>query len=150
MWNFARLAIGKPLGRSKMGLLEGFCRCTKGGLAVGIAVSSPAIFAIVGLAADYAISQLKVGELQAAADAAAIAGANEFALSGSTERSIEHVVQGYVTAQNSSGADKITSVANVNRKEGSVQVVVSEEWTPMFAHFLNANITPIRVSATAI
>ena len=118
-------------------------------LRCSIAVASPAILAIVGLAADYCVSQLKVGELQASADAAALAGANEFALSGSTERSIESVVQAYVAAQNNSGDSHITSTAKVNRKKGTVQVIIKEEWTPAFAQFLDSGITPIVVTATA-
>lgn len=132
-----------------MSFFTRFLQSTKGGLTVGVAVASPAILAVVGLASDYSVSQLKVGELQASADAAAIAGANEFALSGSTERSIESVVQAYVAAQNNTGGSHITSTANVNRKNGSVQVVIREDWTPVFAHFLDAKITPIYVSATA-
>lgn len=139
----------RAIGRLRRGLLTRFLKSSKGGLTVGIAVASPAILAVVGLAVDYSVSQLKVGELQASADAAAIAGANEFALSGSTERSIESVVQAYVAAQNNRGEAQITSVANVNRKKGTVQVVIRENWTPAFAHFLNAKITPIYVSATA-
>jgi Flp pilus assembly protein TadG len=146
----AKSATGESAieGLSKS-LLARFIQCSKGSIAVGIAVASPALLAVVGLAADYAVSTMKVTELQAAADAAAIAGASELAVSGSTERSIESVVQAYVTIQNNSGESHITSLAKVNRKQGTVQVVVKESWTPVFAHFLNANVTPIRVNATA-
>jgi Flp pilus assembly protein TadG len=146
----AKSAPGESaIGGLTKSLLARFIQCSKGGIAVGIAVASPALVAVVGLASDYAVSTVKVGELQAAADAAAIAGANELALSGSTERSIESAVQSYVAAQDDSGESRITSLAKINRTQGTVQVVVEESWTPVFAHFLNANVTPIRVNATA-
>jgi hypothetical protein len=95
------------------------------------------------------VSTVKIGELQAAADSAALAGANELALSGSTNSSIESSVIAYVMAQDNSGASRTTANANIDRKKGTVQVIVKEDWAPFFAHFINASITPIRVSATA-
>ena len=130
-------------------VLKRFWKSSKGALSVGIAVASPAIFAVVGLASDYAVRSLKVAELQSAADSAAIAGANELAISGSTNETIQSAVIAYVMAQDNSGESLTTATANIDRKKGKVQVRVEEAWTPAFAHFLNAGITPIRVNATA-
>lgn len=123
--------------------------CTKGGIAVGIAVASPALLSVVGLATDYAVATMKVAELQAAADSAAIAGANELAISGSTDSSILSAVKAYVTAQNNRGEENTTADAKIYRKKGTVQVIVKEDWKPVFAHFLNASVTPIVVTASA-
>ena len=50
---------------------------SRGGIAISFAAVLPALFAVVGLASDYAMLSKLRGELQVAADAAAIAGARE-------------------------------------------------------------------------
>jgi Flp pilus assembly protein TadG len=126
-----------------------FLPSTKGSIAVGVAIASPALLAAVGLATDYAVFSMKVAELQAAADSAAIAGANELAISGSSDQSIKSAAASYAIGQNNSGLSHTTAQAIINRKLGTLKVTVQESWTPFFAHFLNAELTPIRVSATA-
>ena len=44
----------------------------------------------------------------------------------------------------------MTSTADIDRKEGTLHIEVEEHWTPAFAQFLNADITPIRAHATAL
>ena len=126
-----------------------FLPSTKGSIAMSLAIASPALLAAVGMASDYAVFSMKVAELQAAADSAAIAGANELAISGSSDHSIKSAAESYAKGQNNSGLSETTTQAIINRKLGTLKVTVEEAWTPSFAHFLNANITPIRVSATA-
>jgi Flp pilus assembly protein TadG len=109
---------------------------------VGVAIASPALLAAVGLGTDYAVFSMKVAELQEAADAAAIAGANELAISGSSDQSIISAAASYALAQNNSGLSHTTSQAEINRKRGTLKVTVEESWTPFFAHFLNAELTP--------
>lgn len=120
-----------------------------GSIAVSFAVAAPVLLAASGLAIDYATHELKVAELQAAADGAAIGGAKEMALSGSGDEAIKAVAAAYVALEFIGSGSVVTSTEGIDRKAGTLRVALEEQWTPVFAKFLNAGITPIRVDATA-
>ena len=63
-------------------LFRRFARSRHGSIAVMTALSAPVVFAIVGVAMDYFMMVHIKGQLQAAADSAAIAGVKELGLSG--------------------------------------------------------------------
>ena len=66
--------------RALLQLLGRLLRETRGGIAVSFAVAAPALLCMIGVAVDYAnMSYMKAG-LQAVADGAAIAGAQELSL----------------------------------------------------------------------
>jgi Flp pilus assembly protein TadG len=131
------------------GYLAHFLRSVSGSIAVPFAVASPVLLAAAGLAVDYATHSMKVAELQAAADASALGGAKELALAGSSDESIKSVTASYVAMEFSGSGSTVTSTADINRKAGTIRVALEELWTPAFAQFLNSDITPIRVDATA-
>ena len=134
-----------------------------------MAISSPALIAAVGVAIDFGTYSMKMGQLQAAADAAAIAATKELALAPSTTQSIQSVAVAYVDAQLGqapaaapapkamamSGAapppptNGVTTEVVIDKVNGTVKVKVTEYWSPFFAHFLGADITPIKSNATA-
>ena len=124
-------------------------RSVAGSIAVSAAVASPVLLAASGLAIDYVTLQMKRGELQAAADASALGGAKELALAGSSDQAIKSVVASYVAMEFSGSGSVVTSAAEIDRKTGTLRVEVEEAWTPAFAQYLNAAITPIKVDATA-
>jgi Flp pilus assembly protein TadG len=129
--------------------LAHFLRSASGSIAMSFAVASPIFLAAAGLAIDYSTHSMKVAQLQAAADASALGAAKELALAGSSDAAIESVAASYVDAEFSDSGSTVTSTAYVNRSAGTLRVVLEELWQPTFAHFLNADITPIRVDATA-
>jgi hypothetical protein len=103
------------------------------------------------------LSKVK-GDLQAAADAAAVAGAREIQVAKSdakqvTSAAISHA--SYTLIGNPSATaqelqiEKLVVGASVVNNMSAVQVDIEEAWTPFFAHFLKADITPVKVSATA-
>jgi Flp pilus assembly protein TadG len=71
---------GIPFGLFGTESVKRFALNTVGGLAVSAAIATPAVMGTVGLASDFAIYTLKQSELQAAADAAAIAAARELSV----------------------------------------------------------------------
>jgi Flp pilus assembly protein TadG len=131
------------------GYLARFLRSASGSIIVPFAVASPVLLAASGLAIDYATHSMKVAELQSAADASALGAAKELALAGSSDAAIKSVAASYVAMELSGRGSTVTSTADINRGAGTLRVALEELWTPTFAHFLNADITPIRVDATA-
>ena len=125
-----------------------FLRSTSGSIIVPFAVASPVLLAASGLAIDYATHSMKVAELQAAAaDASALGAAKELALAGSSDEAIKAVAVFYVAKLSWGRAGSaVTSSADIDRGAGTLRVALEEFWTPTFAQFLNADITPIRVT----
>ena len=131
------------------GYVACFLRSASGSIVVPFAVAAPVLLAASGLAIDYATLQMKVAELQAAADASALGAAKEMALAGSSDAAIKAVATSYVESEFGDSESVVTSTADIDRKAGTLRVALEEPWTPTFAQFLNADITPIRVDATA-
>lgn len=99
-----------------------------------------------GIAADFATFTSKQTSLQSASDAAALAGAKELAAAGTSSKTIEASVASFVKANDSSSLQVTTQV---DSQKGTVTVQLVENWTPFFAHFLGADITPIVTHSTA-
>jgi Flp pilus assembly protein TadG len=133
-------------------------RETRGGVLVTFAMSLPVMMCALGLVSDYAMLLKVRGDLQKAADAAAIAGAREIPLAGTNEKQVISAAKSYAnynlagdlatSAQSAKGSDYEIE-ASVAKNFSAVKVDISEEWTPFFAHFIKSDITPVRVTATA-
>lgn len=123
-----------------------FLRMSAGNVAVSASLALPVLMGAVGLASDYSQFVSKRSELQSAADSAALAAAKEFTLASASDSTIAAAAESFAaaTTQNS-----ITTSVSIDSKNESVTVQVREEWTPFFAHFLGADITPVVVHATA-
>jgi Flp pilus assembly protein TadG len=138
-------------------LIRQFGRNSSGAIAMVFAVCLPALVSIVAVATDYVMMSRIQTELQSAADAAALGGANEFSLSGSTDSQIKAVAKsfafqnlfGSAKPSKDAGDGSVTVKVNVKRKSGEVEVGVEKQWTPVFLHLLSAEVTPIRVKAHA-
>lgn len=139
--HFLRGRLGNCLAR--------FLRSAAGGVAVQFAIVSPVLLGVSGLAIDYGTHSLKRIELQSIADTAALGGAGELAISGSSDSAINSVVTSYVSAKYDGTGSTVASQTVIDRKAATLRVVLEETWTPVFAEFLNADVTPIRVDATA-
>jgi Flp pilus assembly protein TadG len=146
--------VGKMLifNRTKRQLVCGSAmalwRSTAGSTAMMFAVSLPAIMGAVGVASDFAIYNMKQEKLQAAADDAALAGAKEFAVATSSKTAMENSAKDFALASYSGGA-KIDVAVNVDSSKKTVTVDLNEVWSPFFAHFLGAQVTPVVAHATA-
>ncbi|NMD06821.1 MAG: hypothetical protein GYA66_02455 [Phyllobacteriaceae bacterium] len=123
-----------------------FLRATAGNMAITAALSAPVLMGALGLAADYAQFASKRSELQAAADSAALAAAREFSISSATDSTIAAAAKSFAAGSTNSPIKTTVSIDNANE---AVTVSVREDWTPFFAHFLGADITPVIVDATA-
>ncbi len=144
--------------RQSGGMLRGFVSAPDGGIGMSFAVMLPLLFAIVGVASDYAMMGKLKSELQAAADGAAMAGAREIPLSMSNVTQVTSAVMSFaayrLTDDPSASAEKLASrnlsvdVAVAN-DFSSVKVDIAENWTPFFLHFVKKTVTPIKVSSEA-
>ncbi len=113
------------------------------------AFALPVLLSAAGLAVDFGTFTMKRSNLQSASDEAAMMGAKQLALASSTDSAISSAVTAYLHNQLTGDDANATSTTTVDRKAASVKVVVNEAWTPFFAHFLNADITPVITAATA-
>jgi Flp pilus assembly protein TadG len=127
----------------------GFARSCAGSIAMPLAIAAPVLMAAVGAASDMAVFSMKRSELQAAADNAAIAAANELALGKTSDSVLESAANAFVDATIQDPMRSVAVDANLNDDGSSVTVLVQEDWTPFFAHFVGVAVTPITTKATA-
>lgn len=123
-----------------------YLRASAGNIAISASLALPALMGAVGLASDYAQFISKQSELQGAADSAALAAAKEFTLASATDMTIGAAAKSFAAATTK---NTISTSVEIDSANESVTVEVREEWTPFFAHFLGADITPVIVRATA-
>jgi Flp pilus assembly protein TadG len=121
---------------------------TSGSTALMMAISLPALMGAVGVASDFAIFNMKLEKLQAAADAAAIAGAKEFSVATSSKSMISSSVKNFALSSYA-GTVPISVDASVDSTKKTVTVELKEVWSPFFAHFVGAQVTPVVAHATA-
>ncbi len=131
-------------------LVKPFCRNEGGNIAITFAVASPLLFAVAGAAMDFTTYNLKSSTLQAASDAAATAAAKQMGLANATDAVITSTATNYLANQLSGDDATATNQVTVDRTKASVHVTLTENWTPFLAHFLDASITPIVASSTAV
>jgi Flp pilus assembly protein TadG len=117
--------------------------------AMMFAMAMPPLLGAVGFASDMALLHMKRTQLQAAADQAALGATNELTIAGYKEENVKTVAT--VFAKNAlTNQSKAFSVdATIDNKVKSVEVKLTEEWAPFFAHYLDANVTPIVVKSKA-
>lgn len=171
MFRTVRSAFGsaKSFAKATLANTAHLMRCVAGGTAVTFAVSAPAVLGAVGVAADFAVFSMKKSTLQAAADAAALAATRELSVIGSgasagavamkmsaagTEEGsgagpIDAIARSYVQTAMAQEDGKISTSVEIDESSGAVTVAVQDDWQPFFAHFLGADITPIKASARA-
>lgn len=139
-------------------LTRSLARSSGGGIAMTFAVSLPLLFGIVGIASDYAMMGKIRSELQEAADGAAMAGAREIPLAMTNAAQVKSAVSSFAayrltedSAANAAqlAARHLTVDVAVSDDFSSVAVGITEHWTPFFLHFVDASVTPIRVSSQA-
>jgi Flp pilus assembly protein TadG len=140
--------VRRGRSRSSVSRVLTFMRNTSGTTALAFALGLPALMGGVGVASDFAFYNMKREKLQAAADEAAIAAAKEFSVATSNQSTISAAAEGFAIS-NYGAAKPISVTTKVDAAKRSVTVDLSESWSPFFAHFVGAQITPVVAHATA-
>jgi Flp pilus assembly protein TadG len=125
-----------------------YWRANAGTTAMMFAISLPAVMGAVGLASDFAMFNMKLQKLQAAADTAAVAAAKEFSVATSSKTTISNAAKSFAISNYDASAP-ISVVATVDPAKKTVTVDLEEVWAPFFAHFIGADVTPVKAHATA-
>jgi Flp pilus assembly protein TadG len=128
---------------------QSFRANTHANTAVVFACVLPLLISALGVALDFGTFVMKRSELQAAADQAATAGAKQLGLASATDANITSVSANYLIGELKGENATATNKVTIDHSKGAVTVELTEAWTPFFAHFLDASITPIVVNATA-
>jgi Flp pilus assembly protein TadG len=142
MWKFFKVLLTRALRQIGAN--------SSGNTAFMFACGLPVLLATCGLAIDLGTMTMKRATLQGAADEAAMAGAKQLALASVTDTTISAAVTGFLQNQLTGDDAGATNIATIDHTAGTVKVEVTENWTPFFAHFLSANVTPIVTNATAM
>ena len=127
-----------------LNLIRKFARSRRGSIAVMTALSAPVVFAIVGVAIDYFMMVHIKGQLQIAADSAAIAGVKELSLSGATDKQVTAVAESFVYTNLGELSEKDITEGNLGidvkiaKEKRTVEVAIKQEWTPFFMQFVNS------------
>jgi Flp pilus assembly protein TadG len=125
-----------------------YLRASAGTTAMMFAISLPAVMGAVGLASDFAVFSMKLQKLQAAADTAAVAAAKEFSVATSSKTTISSAAKSFAISSYDASIP-ISVVATVDPAKKTVTVDLNEVWSPFFAHFVGAQVTPVVAHATA-
>jgi Flp pilus assembly protein TadG len=144
-----KLNLNMQQGRRLGVVTKQFLTSTAGSTVMMLALSLPAILGAAGVAIDFATFNMKLGALQSAADSAALAGAKELGLASAKDAQIQTAALNYVSEDLKGKDEAATGTATVDRKNNKVSVEVVENWTPLFAQYFGANITPIVARASA-
>ncbi len=120
-----------------------------GSIAINFAIALPAVLGCIGLASDYGIASAKESKLQIAADQAALAAVKELTVVNASQSSVGSVAKAFALEQIGAGVKNVSVDVVIGKENDTVQVVVKEEWSPFFAHYLGTDVTPIVVKATA-
>ncbi len=119
-----------------------------GNIAVIFAVALPVVVGSTTAAIDVTSYNMKKSQLQAAADAAAIAGARELAVAGSTKTSIEAAAKAFAVQE--LGGDEAYEISVTSSKDDNkVSVNITEDWSPIVGKSLGDALTPVQSDATA-
>ena len=141
--------LGRMLQFFRSKVIGSYKACIRGNITMMFALGLPGLLAAMGVASDYAVLEMKRSSLQAAADASALASVKELSIASSTDSGVTNSAKNYIVSALAANDGAAVTTVTVNRATGSVTVALSESWTPFFAQFISAGITPVNVQATA-
>jgi Flp pilus assembly protein TadG len=144
----------KSSASSVFGMLRAFGGDPRGSLALITALCSTVLFAVLAVAIDYVMMTRIQGQLQAAADGAALAGVKELRLAGTTEKQIKAVAMAFVHYNFAEEATKdkkpgLDIDVKIIQAKSMVEVTLRQNWTPFLLHFMGNRSTSIKVVARA-
>ena len=123
---------------------QSFSKCTRGNVAVAMALSLPVAVGAVSIAIDMSQASSMRAQLQQLADTAAVGGARELRLGNATEKSVLAVAQNYVTG---AIAETIEFGGHVSEKKDALTVNLASVARSGLAAALG--LTPMRVAVSA-
>ncbi len=129
-----------------------FLAHSRGNVALVFALVAPLLVATSGAAIDYTVSRTQLAELQAAADAAAIAGARELALTGAGhEGRVDEAAKatGRAALANAMGPADIKIEATVIKEKSEVRVDITQSALAYFAGLVSEGSGVLHATATA-
>ncbi len=138
---------GDPPAR---GLVPRFRAHGGGNVAMITALVLPPLFGLFGIAVDMSTWYATKARMQAAADAAAIASAQELRVANATPGQVSRVAEGYVAAQllrEGEGPAAVTAAVTGRRDHVQVDVALNVQGT--FTRFLSDRFTTIAVRSVA-
>jgi Flp pilus assembly protein TadG len=126
-----------------------YMRNTSASTAVMFSLAMPAVMATTGVAIDFSIYSLKLTKLQAAADQSAIAAVKELAVVNSKAATVTQAAEGFARSILGNSVGSLAVAVDVGAKKDSVKITLTETWTPYFAQYIGAQVTPVVARATA-
>lgn len=127
-----------------------FFRKENGNTALIFALSSPLLLGVVATGVDFCTVVWKRTELQSASDGAAISAAKQMSVASSTDSIVSATAKNYLANQLTGDDATATNTVAIDHAKASVKVVLTEYWHPFFAQYLNADVTPVMTSSTAV
>jgi len=117
---------------------------------VAFAVALPVLMASVGAGVEYSRLLYRKAQLQSAADAGALAGANMFRLANADDASVASITRQTIQAQARTPTDRSSSItAEIGDKHTSVSTVIEETVPSLMGKLLSLPSTTLIVSAKA-
>ena len=146
---------GLARGKWMLQRFKSMVRQVEGTAAVIFGVAAPLIVGVAGIAVDYARYNTTNANLQGLADGAAVAAVRSMAVANMNGVTAGAAVDSYVKQRAEEiawqkGETNIAVSSKVNIATNSVEVTLSQEWSPMLAHVLTGDVkTPVVVTSTA-
>ncbi|MGX7709040.1 TadE/TadG family type IV pilus assembly protein [Methylobacterium sp. Gmos1] len=131
-------------------LLRRFARDRRGAVLVAFAIAVPVVMAAVSAGVEYSRLLYRRAQLQSAADAGVLAGANMLKLANADDASVASVTRQTIQAQARTPADRRSSVtAEVGDNRSAVSTVIEETVPSLMGKLLSLPSTTLIVSAKA-
>ncbi|BCM82878.1 TadE/TadG family type IV pilus assembly protein [Methylobacterium indicum] len=130
--------------------LRRFARDRSGAFLIAFAVALPVLMGAVSAAVEYSRLLYRKAQLQSAADAGVLAGANMLKLANADDASVVSITRQAIEAQARTPADRRSLVsAEVGDRRSSVSTVIEETVPSLMGKLLSLPSTTIMVRATA-
>lgn len=131
-------------------MLQTFIKDTSGQFAVIFVLMSVPLLGLSAAAVDFSKINSLNGALQNAADSAAFAAANEIKTSNRGNDEISKLSSAFVHANMVvKEPDRMDLFTKISKDRKSVNVKLVYHWQPIFAHYFDSSLVPMRVEANA-
>ncbi|WP_245447120.1 TadE/TadG family type IV pilus assembly protein [Methylobacterium sp. 17Sr1-1] len=131
-------------------LLHLFAQDRRGTVLVAFAIALPVLMASVGAGVEYSRLLYRKAQLQSAADAGVLAGANMLKLANADDASVASVTRQTIQAQARTPADRTSSItAEIGDRRSAVSTMIEETVPSLMGKLLSLPSTTLIVSAKA-
>ncbi|MEM8811043.1 MAG: pilus assembly protein TadG-related protein [Pseudomonadota bacterium] len=126
-----------------------FCACRRGNVIGTFTIGIAATMGIGGAALDYTALQLLKGQLQSAADHAAVSAAKELYMANTRPATIAKVATRYVVASLGSDAKGVKKSVSTNKDKTAITVKLAKTYQPLVLAAVYSGSYDLEVTATA-